>query len=588
MKKYLFICLAMLSVAFIWARDAEFANADKFDIKADATVSWGIDLGKGTGDADDRYQTHGFKNQHSWEVKFPIFKKGTNTSARSEGAQVYGEIILKDIELAVISKHNANEFKPTGKVNKLEAKFVFFGVYLQVYNAPSFKTNYANFWAPIVKESYYHKDAYKFEPGWDAYGMKLGYKNDKYMGLDVGIKIGSNNHWAPEQIKKQTGFNPGRTDKRFDRVKVVAAATTAVIPLNEEWQNADDNSTYRFSSPAAPLPAGTYNVYKLIQIPPTPKEELINDPSHSKYALGLDFSMKPLGKKLEFGVTFNTLFDPAQTYAKGLSGGDNLNKEKVYMNTGAEVKSEPIDNLKLKFGFDGGWGFESSYWDAQEKKEKKPDVFAWDMLFDASYKWISTGLYVSSEGTPASGGIYRYIPARDIKKRTLEKKTADIGMYVKFETKADKKDASCLLENLNAGAYVGMYELITTANAETADGRLQLPLAMKLWANYKIGIGDTMWVKPFFEFYGETNRTMHTEYDIDKRGVSMNRTTYTADPYFGIAYKLGITYQPVEKVELTAQWDHGKTQEKQYFMIASPANHNNHRGTFVLSCKVSW
>ena len=585
MKKYLFICLAMLSVAFIWARDAEFANADKFDIKADATVSWGIDLGKGTGDADDRYQTHGFKNQHSWEVKFPIFKKGTNTSARSEDAQVYGEIILKNIELAVISKQGDKDkdFKPTGKVENLEAKFVFFGVYLQVYNAPSFKTNYANFWAPIVKESYYHKDAYKFEPGWDAYGMKLGYKNDKYMGLDVSLKVGSNNTWDPAN-KTVPGDAVEKIGRLLRRQIVSAPVATSTIPKGERWIKEDGSAEF-ITSAGGTVPAGNYFVYEREISNP---EKKIRDPSHSKYALGLDFSMKPLGKKLEFGVTFNTLFDPAQTYEKGLSGGDNLNKEKVYMNTGAQVKSEPIDNLKLKFGFDGGWGFESSYWDAQEKKEKKPDVFAWDMLFDASYKWISTGLYVSSEGTPTSGGIYRYIPDRDIKKRTVEKETADIGMYVKFETKADKNDASCLLENLNAGAYVGMYDLITTANAETADGRLQLPLAMKLWANYKIGIGDTMWVKPFFEFYGETNRTMHTEYDIDRRGISMNRTTYTADPYFGIAYKLGITYQPVEKVELTAQWDHGKTQEKQYFMIASPANHNNHRGTFVLSCKVSW
>lgn len=574
MKKYLFICLAMLSVAFIWARDAEFANADKFDIKADATVSWGIDLGKGTGDADDRYQTHGFKNQHSWEVKFPIFKKGTNTSARSEDAQVYGEIILKNIELAVISKHGDKDkdFKPTGKVENLEAKFVFFGAYLQVYNAPSFKTNYANFWTPIVKESYYHKDGHKFEPGWDAYGMKLGYKNDKYMGLDVGLKVGSNNHWAPTEQKPD-----GTKHGVLKRIEI--ATSESKVGDDEVWiENGSGTKVFKGDSLTAD------HVYFVCE---RAKKDVPAE-NHSKYALGLDFSMKPLGKKLEFGVTFNTLFDPAQTYAKGLSGGDKLNKEKVYMNTGAEVKSEPIDNLKLKFGFDGGWGFESSYWDAQEKKEKKPDVFAWDMLFDTSYKWISTGLYVSSEGTPASGGIYRYIPDRDIKKRTVEKETADIGMYVKFETKADKKDASCLLENLNAGAYVGMYRLITTANAETADGRLQLPLAMKLWANYKIGIGDTMWVKPFFEFYGETGHTMHTEYDINRRGISMNRTTYTADPYFGIAYKLGITYQPVEKVELTAQWDHGKTQEKQYFMIESPANHNNHRGTFVLSCKVSW
>lgn len=259
MKKYLFICLAMLSVAFIWARDAEFANADKFDIKADATVSWGIDLGKGTGDADDRYQTHGFKNQHSWEVKFPIFKKGTNTSARSEDAQVYGEIILKNIELAVISKQGDKDkdFKPTGKVENLEAKFVFFGVYLQVYNAPSFKTNYANFWAPIVKESYYHKDAYKFEPGWDAYGMKLGYKNDKYMGLDVSLKVGSNNTWDPSQIEVENG---GYTFGEF--LGATYPAVNTKVPKGEVW--VDTTTGAAFKPGQNTTNATTHLKYKMI------------------------------------------------------------------------------------------------------------------------------------------------------------------------------------------------------------------------------------------------------------------------------------------------------------------------------------
>lgn len=570
MKKYLFICLALLSIAAVWARDAELANAEKFDIKADATVSWGIDFGRGTGDAYDRYQTHGFKNQQSWEVKFPIFKKGTNTSTRPENARVYGEIMLKDIELGVISKHDAGSFAPTGSVGSLEAKFVCFGAYLQVYNKPGFKSSYANFWSPIVGKSYYHTDAYKFDPGWEAaYGTKLGYKNDNYMGLDVGVKIGSNNTWNPSTVKKAVDKKKGKVIA----VKQIAPGQT--VPAGEIW--VDQNTPYTEYGPGTAAAANTYVIYEAVD-----KKEDVKDPVHSKYALGLDFSMKPLKEKLEFSVTFNTLFDPAKTYAKDLFD-KNLNKKEVYMNAGAEIKSEPVKNLKLKLGFDGGWAFETTYWDKDSRTLKHPDVFAWDMLFDASYKWISGGLYAASEGTPCYG---------EFRRSDAYKRTADIGIYAKFETKADEKDAANLLKNLNAGASIGMYRLITTANEERADSRLQLPLAMKVWADYKIGLTDAMWIKPFFEFWGETGHTKHSGYRTGYLETDGDPTkaaaTETYDPYFGIAYSLGVTYQPVEKVELTAKWDHGKLKEDNYHMISDTANHDNHRGTFVLSCKVNW
>ena len=206
MKKYLFICLALMSAALIWAEEPTFEEP-RLDFEGDATVSWGIDLGSGTGGAAARYQTHGFKNEMSWKVKFPIIKKGDKTSGRKEDAKVYGELTLKDIELAVESKHDAKDFKPTGKVDKLEAKFVFFGAYLQVYNAPSFKTNYADLWKPIKNDDFkdaWDKQGYKFEPGFGGFGTKIGYKYDA-LGLDVGLKVGSNNSWNPSKRKVPDG-----------------------------------------------------------------------------------------------------------------------------------------------------------------------------------------------------------------------------------------------------------------------------------------------------------------------------------------------------------------------------------------------
>ena len=570
MKKYLFICLALMSAALIWAEEPTFEEP-RLDFEGDATVSWGIDLGKGTGNADDRYQTHGFKNQMSWKVKFPIIKKGNKTSGRKEDAKVYGELTLKDIELAVESKHDAKDFKPTGKVDNLEAKFVFFGAYLQVYNAPSFKTNYADLWKPLINDDF--KDGWKdggkkFNPGFDAFGTKIGYKNANLMDLDVGLKVGSNNHWNPD--KKKVGGPFKEANKVIQHVQ--NPTDPIKVPDDEQWVLAV--SPYTAYNAGSVPPTGTYIVFKRSQ------DEVLAD-KHSKYALGFDFSMKPLKEKLEFAMTFNTLFDSAEVYEKGMDGY-LITGNQIHMNTGAELKSEPVKDLKLKLGFDGGWAYKSWGYDTTAKKAyNNGNLFAWDMLFETSYKWISGALYAASESTPFEGYNAK-----------THHWTADLGARVEFKTEGKKDKANYLLEGLDAGVYLGMYQFIRTANKKE-DSKFTLPLIMKVWASYEIKIGDSMSIKPFATFWGETNHVWHTEH---RNSNSVNKTWkgWSVEPYFGIAYNVGVTYMPVEKVEITARWDHGKMGKNKYpgratgYLIDATANHNNHNGTFVLSCKVKY
>lgn len=578
MKKYLFICLALMSAALIWAEEAALEEP-RLDIDGNATVSWGIDLGKGTGNADDRYQTHGFKNEMSWKVKFPILKKETKTSGRKEDAKVYGELTLKDIQLAVESKHDAKDFKPTGKVDSLEAKFVFFGAYLQVYNAPSFKTNYADLWKPVLNDGFnahWTKDGKKFDPGFDAFGTKIGYKNANLMDLDIGLKVGSNNHWAPTE-KKWDGKNDyGKFKSVMYFVQNSPAKTQKVVPQDEIWIRQSDGG--KFYPGQVPTTA-SYAVHEAGQ------QDYLGAANHSKYGLGFDFSMKPLKEKLEFAVTFNTLFDSANDYKKGIDTYTYRGNQ-VHMNTGAELKSEPVKDLKLKFGFDGGWAYASYGYDPtiskpEERHYVNGSLFAWDMLFETSYKWVSGALYAASEGTPFEG--YN-------SKTNLW--TADLGARVEFKTEGKKDKANYLLEGLDAGVYLGMYQFIRTANKPEAS-KFTLPLIMKVWASYEIKIGDSMSIKPFATFWGETNHVWHTEYR-NSNSENKNWEEWVVEPYFGIAYNVGVTYMPVEKVEITARWDHGKMGKNKYpgratgYLIDATANHNNHNGTFVLSCKVKY
>ena len=554
MKKYLLISLTVLfAAAFVWAEEATTVEP-KIDIDANATVTWGVDFGKGTQKLADRAK-HGFKNDLSWKVKFPLIKKGDKTSANSD-VPVYAEVTLKDIELNILSKHDKNDkkFALDGKVDKMEAKLVFYGAYITVYDKPSFKTNYANLWEPLKKsDDYDDKEdevTYKFEPGCDGYGTKIGYANKDLMGLDVGLKFGSNGNWKantdPNGIDYKNASAPTLQNKAKD----------TKITADEAWYNVDTRKTYYKDDK---VPAGTYLVY----------DKTKNGKGwHSKYGIGLDFAMTPLDKLLGIKLNVNSTFEKVGKYKFGTA--DEQDGDSLALNIGAEVTSEPIDALMLKLGFDGGSSFNTN----NINKGKPIYAFAWDMLFDAQYKWVGAGMYIASAGTPYFGVAGNTTDA-------AKKYTPDMAFYAKFETKSDKKEASHLVEGLDAGVHLGFYRLLTFANKDK-DNKTQLPMLMKLFGSYKAALNDSMWVKPFATVWAETNHTKTED------GTTLKK------PYIGFMYELGVTYSPAEKVEVTAKWAHGKLDENKYgggsdgLLIKAPANYKNHNGTFTVALKVKY
>lgn len=545
MKKYLLVSLTVLfAAAFLWAEEA-VPSESKIDVKGEGQVEWGVDLGSGkNGKAQ-----HGFKNKGTWEVKFPLINKGTKTSTKTD-VPVYGEVVLKDIELGIKStEKDDGKFSVDGKVGGLSAKFVFYGAYLQVYGAPSFKTNYASLWDTIETDDY--KDTFKFEPGFGGAGFKLGYADKNLMELDVGLKFGSNGNWEAEPVdgyyKEQYKYFDGET------------SLTSV-------QTAYNIETERTYTAGRTPPKGSYILKTSVGK---------KDTDHSKYGAGFDFSMKPLGKMLGVDLTVNSTFGPARNYKdkdnkwqKGYNKdvykndkmGSTHTAEKIAFNLGTKLTSEPIDALKFTLAFDGGTSFH-----VYDGTAKGKETFAWDMLFDTGYKWVSGGVYVASAGTP-----YRGYNAQ------TDKETADMALYVKFHTKADKKEASNLVEGLDAGVYFGLFDLLSKA----PKGVKTAPFTTtKLWAEYKANIGDSMWIKPFAAFWGQTGFDGYETGYSDKDG----------NPYFAIAYNVGVTYSPVEKVEVTAKWAHGKMGNNSHFnIIKTPVNYSQHKGTLTLGVKVEY
>jgi len=551
MKKYLLVSLTILfAAAFVWAEEAAPATPS-VDVKADATLSWGIDLGKDA--ISGKNIKHGFKNEASFSVKFPLIKKGDKVSAKTD-APVYGQVNLKDIELNILSKKGNEGFRLAGDVGKIDAKLFFYGAYLTVFNKPSFKSNYAQIWEPVEKDKEYDDGAYTIKPGFNGMGTKLGYANKNFMGLDVGLKLGSNGNWEANVNKDINKgywkYFDGETalgddeyiDARVADVEVKPTVETETIGGKTVVKDVKVEKEVIYTASYGPgqyPPEGNYFVTYF-------KKGNGKAQGHSKYGIGVDFSIKPLDKMLAIDLTVNSTLDKGYT-------------DKSSLAFGVKVTSEPIEGLNLTAAFDGGKDFVAGA------------AFVWDALVSAEYKWLSGGVYVYSPYTKSSWNKSAPLHALAGKNKKGDRIT-DLAFFLQFATKADKKEASHLIDGLDAGAHLGIYRLLTFAGK--ADDKMQLPMVFKLWGAYKIGLQDASWIKPFATVWGQT------DYYYNSSEPSV----------FALAYNLGVTYSPVEKVQVTAKWEHGTKQKNFYtWGVETPAGFGKdgyHNGRFTLALKV--
>ncbi|MGP1595151.1 MAG: major outer sheath protein Msp [Treponema sp.] len=542
MKKYLLVSMAMLcAAAFVWADEAKEAEGLKATITGEATLEWGVDFG-GSNSKDNGWHgaQHGFNNSAKIGVSVPIINKGSKSSKGD--SLVSAEVNFEEIELKLNAGAEDNgkggpvegTFTPSvkkndkgnwetdnkgleGKVKGFSARLNIQDAYITIYDNPNFETKYANLWDKgFAGKAHEH---YEFNPAFSAFGTKVGYANKNLMGLDVGLKFGSNGNWKNETTK------------------------------NDKKQHGN------------------------------------------QYAAGLDFKMAP-NKYFAIDSQVNATFGWA-----GKFEDTKLSKsDAAFMAFGAKVESKPVDGLKLTLGFDGLTKTATGAITPDKYGQKKP-VFGWDMGFDVEYRWISTGIYVASEGTPFAS----YQKNKD-DNDTLTKRSADLGAYINFKTKDD------LVKGLEAHAFLGVYNLLTDIKAVSKsmisapvkdaerEAFYTYPLLLNLGVAYTYHINDSMWIKPHAEFWGETNHTVKA-YDIDPVKKS----------YMGIAYNVGVDFSPAEKVTLMATWEHGGLTKKDDRKIgyqpaagATPAgfghildenklaNHKVHNGTFKLGVKVQY
>ena len=594
MKKILlFLVAAAVLGGMLTAQPAQSESVLKPSVKAEASVIWGIDLGIGNlTEKPDEKTRHGFENKIKMTILLPLYQ-GT-LSSKTEG-DVYTEFKI-GMDLAykhddtLTNRYSAFSpmssdatfgYKPAKNIlHSMNATLHFFGAYLTVFNRPNFKTDYAKLWSPIKGNPYL--DPFTTATDIKAFGTKLGYKSDNVadsgLDLDVGIKFGSNGSWKDNKWEKLVSIRPGETVE--GRTLYEVDKLTYLAGIGYVFTKADYPKKFA-GSKATPLEAGQY------------VEQIIGSGTTKEYyAVGFDLKLK-YDKWIYSDMQLNTAFGNINAfYQSGLllggRGGSpsSLKGNGTYIGGGFKVGTKAVDGLDVSVAMDAA-GVVANI-DDEVKKQ-----LGLDLSFNATYKWVTAGVYYGNNSSKY--GTVKYKADDSGKGVKEDHKMGDMAVRLAFESKASGN--TNFIEGLAFGLDLRLNRLLSYAENgkvkpiknEYKDKGIVLPVGIKTWIDYKYNISDSMWLKPYTSVWIETNHYEGLDLLKDKR-------------YAGVAYELGLTFSPIEKVEIDAKWAHGKlggnyaglyknnptdTKAKDPTkMIKAPVNHWQDNGTFTLGLKI--
>ena len=520
-------------------------------VTAKASVNWGIDFGAGK----NAKAQHGFENLLDAKVVIPLYMGTLNSKTEGDvrmnfdlgvnlAYRFYDQ--LSNSASPHLAWDSDAEFKLWRKtLSDMSASIHFFGGYMNVYGRPDFSTNYAQIWSPIRDNGV----AWGPETSGDitGFGTKLGYASDDLAGtglkFDAGLKFGSNGSWKAK----------GTTSEKKEIVTLAAGDTVDAAAKYYKFDpslftlSADGNLVINlkgktpFTFAGATVAAGEAGQY--VKVTTTATGSAAN-----KYAFGLDLSLGyDKWVTLDFGI--NATFDNVKDFGKAGVHEDvaaGSNPDKPYLGMGFKLGSKPVDGLALTLAMDAlmNVGTDSKV--------------AFDLRFDASYKWVALGAYFGNDLSAYAG------------KDKNNKAIGDMAAMIAFKSAASGD--TNFVEGLAFGVDFRLNHLLSAI--PTGD-KSTLPMGISAWVNYKYALTDSMWVKPYANFWGETNR----------KSIDASKT----DKFFGVAYKVGATFSPAEKIEIDTYWSQGKLSWNKYEgtegMISAPA-FDAHNGTFVIGVKV--
>ena len=572
MKKILSILMILVLVSGV-----AFAQLTP-QVTASATVNWGIDLGSGS----KATPQHGFENKFAAKVVVPLYMDKLNSKTEGDVHMNFDIDLNLAYRFYEAKSNSTSPYVPWKSdaelalwrktLSGMSASVHFFGGYMNILGRPDFSTNFAKIWTAITDDG----SEARPETSGDitGFGTKLGYKNDDLAGtglkFDAGLKFGSNGSWkakgkdaVPGKEKyEKFSFKKGYVIKAED-ITVKYYKTKEII-VNGELQLSSDGPAQPLSALQSTWIAGyiiTDADAKVVFFKEKPSfdgAEPAKDPAANKYAIGFDLSLG-YDKWVTFDFGINATFDPIKDFGEaGVDSYDGKspspsNVEKAYIGTGFKLGSKPVEGLALNFGMDTLMNV---------GKDSKP---AFDIVFDASYKWVKAGVYYGNELSNYAG------------KDKNGKAIGDMAAMLAFSSK-DSGDTN-FLEGLAFGVDFRLNHMLTAISDADKKNSKILPMGLKSWVSYKRNITDSMWIKPYTTVWAESNHTSYADGTVSSKN------------YFGVVYEVGTTFSPMEKVEIDAKWSHGKTEDNKYEgpgMIKTPANYKNHNGTFVIGVKVKY
>lgn len=553
MKKILSILMILVLVSGV-----AFAQLTP-QVTASAAVNWGIDLGSGS----KATPQHGFENKFAAKVVVPLYMGKLNS--KTEG-DVHMNFDI-DLNLAYrfygATSNSTSPYVPWASdaelalwrktLSGMSASVHFFGGYMNILGRPDFSTNFAKIWGGITDDGTQKKP--KTEGDITGFGTKLGYKNDDILGtglkLDAGLKFGSNGSWEAKGKDAE------------DKFKIVDLKADDKLTAGIEYfkqTGYDGEGKPIFSSTAAVFsglldPATGLNTVAVAEAGKylTKKTSPATGPAASKYAIGFDLSLG-YDKWVTFDFGINATFDPVVNFGEaGAEAAEKSNPNKPYIGTGFKIGSKPVEGLALSFGMDTLMNV---------GKDSKP---AFDIVFNTSYKWVKAGVYYGNELSNYTG------------KNKEGKVIGDMAAMLAFSSE-DSGDTN-FLGGLAFGVDFRLNHILTHISDADKENLKILPMGLKSWVSYKRNLTDSMWIKPYTTVWAESNHTSYADGTVSTKN------------YVGVAYEIGTTFSPMEKVEIDAKWSHGKTEDNKYEgpgMLKAPANHKNHNGTFVIGVKVKY
>lgn len=576
MKKILSILLCgALLCGFVFAQEGGLA------VKAggSATLSWGIDFGSGTkkdSPTDPAYPYHGFYNEHDLGIYIPFFdKQEFNGGSENKDAAVYADV-------AFMAQPNGNRGADAFDWS-VKARLTFFKVYMTVYNKPYFGTSYALGWNPITHKSWENDRDGWFNPSFKGWGTKIGYADKDLMDIDVGLKLGSNQNWLKEGADgknyngKESLYAIGLDFRMMPLGKYLGIDATVnstfhapnryiagITPENvggKEDKNVVTNFGVKLGSePIDGLSVGLgFDGVTGLQYENKDGKPDATFGWDIGFTVGykwVDFALYVCGPATQYHGYDVSDKDPAKHWEDGANMAMHL----------GFVSEESGDT-----NFVDGLAFHATLnmYDLLAKRNNE-DIDADDK------KVYMAMLNVGPDASPA-------VAAAKAAVMTGAGYTAWAGGDPSKTFDDYLKDAAAAADPLVGvynTAYKGAQEMIAGFSRSKKLGAT-IPLGLNLGVSYKRHINDSMWIKPFAEFYGETN---HYKNATD---------TAISSFYFGLAYEIGVTFSPIEKAEITAKWAHGKLNDNSYeggwngeYMISDPANNKCHNGTFTLGLKL--